>query len=244
VPDQLLDRQARLVEHLTSAAGIFGAARGISNDPALHGLDLALLHLEARFSHEKRMQKIEWVLTRTLALLGDKRAAITREFVDTCPPTGISWLENARQFHEFLEARWRTKPPHPPYLPDVAAYELAYATVRSGERRASSLSEDSAAARPGMLRRHPGAVLLRCAFDIRPILEGRGDNAPVRHELGLAVTMLPGTDAPQASEISPGLFEFLEMLEEFVDPAIFQDTPNAENLILDLIAGGLIEVRK
>src|SRR5260221_1731202 len=102
MPDRLLDRQARLLEHLTSSVGIFGAARGISNDRALHGLDLGLLHLEARFSHEKRLQKIEWVLTRTLDLLGSRRAAVNRDFVDACPPEGISWLANARQFHSCL----------------------------------------------------------------------------------------------------------------------------------------------
>ena len=109
--DRLLERQTRLVEHLTSSAGIFGAVRGISNDPALHGLDLALLHLEARFSHEKRMQKIEWVLTRTLALLGRQRDPIIRAFAAACPPTSISWLENARQLHDFLKARWRCEAP-------------------------------------------------------------------------------------------------------------------------------------
>ena len=239
--DRLLERQASLVEHLTSGAGIFGAARGLSNDPALHGLDLGLLHLEARFSYEKRMQKIEWVLTRTLELLGDRRVGLTREFVDACPPTGISWLENARQFHDFLTARWVSEGPQPAYLPDIAHYEIAYATVRAGESEAPSVADASIDISPGAIRRYPGARLLRCTHDIRPLLEGR-DDAPARREMRLAVTMLPGTDAPQVSELSADLYELLEMLDEFVDPAVFDDTPEAEKLMQSLAAGGLIEV--
>jgi hypothetical protein len=240
MPQRLLDRQIRLLEHLTSRACIFGAARGVSNDPTLLGLDLGLLHLEARFSHEKRMQKIEWVLTRTLELLGNKRAVVTQEFIDACPPAGISWLENARQFHGFLKTRWRSQAAEPPYLPDVAAYELAYATVRAGEMQAPIRCDDVAL--PGAIRRYPGAVLLRCAYDIRPILEGN-DGAPERR-MNLAVTMQPGTDVPQVSELSCDLLEVLEMLDAFVDPAMFQDMPEVEELIQNLAASGLIEVRR
>jgi len=238
--DRLLRRQVRLVEHLTSSAGIFGAVRGLSNDPELHGLDLALLHLEARFSHEKRMQKIEWVLTQTLELLGHRREAMIRDFVEACPPTGISWLGNARQFHAFLKARWRHEPPVPAHLPDIAAYEIAYATVRAGERLGPAGVAEAPA---GTIRCHPAAVLLCCAHDIRPLLEGRaGNDTPARRETLLAVTMLPGTDEPQVSELSRDLFEMLEMLDRFIDPSIFHDMPDAGMLIQNLAAGGLIEV--
>jgi hypothetical protein len=54
--------------------------------------------------------------------------------------------------------------------------------------------------------------------------------------------MLPGTDAPQVSELSADLYELLEMLDDFVDPAVFDDTPEAEKLMQSLTASGLIEV--
>jgi hypothetical protein len=244
MPTRLLDRQVRLLEHLTSGAGIFDAVGSGSTDPALQGIHGGLLHLEARFSHEKRMQKIEWVLTRTFDLLGNQRTPIIRDFVDTCPPSGISWLENARQFHDFLAARWLGEAPEPPYLPDVASYETAYATVRAGE---SGERHDRAAskARPGAIRRHPNVVLLRCAYDIQPILEGCAGEAGLdRRETLLAVAMLPGTDEPFASELSSDLFELLELLDEYADPSIFQDTPGLDQLITDLAAHGLVEVRK
>jgi hypothetical protein len=241
MPDQLLDRQLSLLEHLTGGAGIFGAARGLSNAPALHGLDLGLLHLEARFSHEKRMQKIEWVLTRTLALLGGSRAAVVREFVDACPPTSIRWLDNARQFHDLLKARWRQEQPAPPWLPDIAAYEIAYAKVRAGENEDTAAFERASEYPSGSIRRSPGAILLRCAYDIGPVLAGAGEHAPTRRETLLAITMLPGTEEPMLSELSGDLFELLEMLDGFVEPALFR-TAGADILIKELAGAGLIEV--
>jgi hypothetical protein len=245
MPDRLLDRQVRLLEHLTSGAAIFGADRGASTDRALRSIHDGLLHLEARFSHEKRMQKIEWVLTGTLGLLGGDRALIIRDFVEACPPASISWLENARQFHDFLLARWLREAPEPPYLPDIASYELAYATVRAGESRDAAALEGALQAPSGAIRRHPGVVLLRCAYDIRPILEGRADEAgPAPRETRLAIAMLPGTDDPLVSELSSDLFELLEMLDQFADPAIFEDTPGLDKLIADLATRGLVEVRR
>jgi hypothetical protein len=245
MPDRLLDRQVRLLEHLTGGAGIFGADRNASTGRAPLGIHGGLLHLEARLSHEKRMQKIEWVLTRTLDLLGSNRAPIIRDFVEACPPASISWLENARQFHDFLAARWLSEKPEPPFLPDVASYELAYATVRAGESDKATGLGCAAEAPPGAIRRHPGAVLLRCAYDIRPILEGRAsEGGPPRRETRLALAMLPRTDEPLVSELSSDLFELLEMLDQFADPAIFQDTPRLDKLIADLAAHGLVEVRR
>ena len=67
---RLLDRQARLLEYLTSGRAISGTAHAESLDPALQGIDRRLLDLEARFSHEKRMEKIAGVFPTTLRLLG------------------------------------------------------------------------------------------------------------------------------------------------------------------------------
>ena len=67
---RLLDRQAKLLAYLTSGEAIFGDKSGVPIDPALQGIDRALLHVEARFSHEKRMEKIAAVFPKTFALLG------------------------------------------------------------------------------------------------------------------------------------------------------------------------------
>ncbi len=246
MPGRLLDRQVELIEYLTSGAGIFATGRGTSADHAGLGIHGGLLHLEARFSHDKRMAKIAWVLTTTLGLLGSRRAPIIRDFVEACPSASISRLENARQFHDFLTARWRREPPEPPYLPEVASYELAYATVRAGETGMGRDREAAAVqAQAGAIRRHPSVVLLRCAYDIRPILEGRAHDAGAeRRETLLAVAMLPGTDNPLVSDLNCDLFELLEMLDQFADPAIFEDAPELDKLIGELATRGLIEVHR
>src|SRR5271167_1024909 len=100
VATPLLDRQVRLLKYLTSSSAIFGEEGDSPLDQALRGIDRRLLRLEARFSHEKRMEKIVTVFSKTLHLLGANRATIVHEFVDACPPTDITRLENARQFYD------------------------------------------------------------------------------------------------------------------------------------------------
>jgi hypothetical protein len=243
MPNRLLDRQAELLDYLTSGAGIFGVDRGTSAARSPLGIHGGLLHLEARLSHEKRMQKIEWVLTRTLDLLGTNRSSVIIDFVEACPSTSISWLENARQFRGFLADRWRREAPTHPLLRDIAAYELAYAMARAGRTDAAAGPECALGVPPGAIRRHPGAVLLHCAYDIRPILEGRTtESGPIRRETLLAVTLPPGTDEPIVSELSCQLFALLEMLDQFADPTILQEMPGLETLIVNLAERGLVEV--
>jgi hypothetical protein len=235
----LLDRQVRLIEHLTSGAAIFGAGRGASVDQVPAGFDGGLLHLEARFSHEKRMAKIEWVLSSTFDLLGNARAAVIRDFVEACPPASISRLENARQFHDFLSARWLNEAPEPPYLPDVAACELAYASVRSSEKPGFEGGD----ATLGGIRRHRSVILVRCSYDVRSILEGRaGEAAVAKRDTPLAVSMPTGAEHPLVSKLSPELFDLLEMLDDFVDLDTFSNLPEVSELIADLTGRGLLEV--
>jgi hypothetical protein len=242
---RLLHRQTSLLEYLTSGAAIFGNAGDPSLDRTSFGIDPGLLHLEARYSHEKRMAKIKWVLPRTFDLLGNHRAGVLREFVETCPPVNIGRLENARQFHDFLLARWRAEPLELPHLPDVASFELAYAAVHGGGMHEDGASENVLDAPRGAIRRHPGVVLLRCAYDIRPILEGGTcETAPLRCDIRLALAMPPGAADPIVCALSRELFALLELLDEFTDPDIIQDTPSADELITNLAENGILEVRR
>ena len=84
---RLLQRQVSLLRYLTSGGAIFGDGGPL--DPDLRGVDGTLLRMEARFSHEKRMEKIAAVFPRTFDLLGSEREALIREFVDACPPADI-----------------------------------------------------------------------------------------------------------------------------------------------------------
>jgi hypothetical protein len=162
----LLNRQIGLLIYLTSGDAIFGDVGVPALLPGLHGFDLRLLNLEARFSHEKRMEKIAGVFSLTLELLGAEQAQVVRIFAERCPSISIGRLENARQFHAFLSGLWRFRSPVLPYLPDLAACELAFAEVHHWDADAT----DDTGARPRTA--HAGS---RWPGTSHPQLVRRGD---------------------------------------------------------------------
>jgi hypothetical protein len=240
---RLLDRQASLLDYLGSDDAVFGEELSATADPALAGIDDELLRIEARFSYEKRMTKIQVMLPRTFELLGGELAAVLREFNNGCPPAGISSFQNARRFHEFLSARWQSRPPPLPYLPDVAAYELACAAFRRDEHRATAAAADDGAAR-GSIRRHPDALLLRFGYDVQPIFDSAIKNpAPVARDTRLAIAMPPRSDRTLVVELRPSVFDVLNLLDDFTDPTGLGDAAGLDQLINELAALGLLEVR-
>jgi hypothetical protein len=236
---RLLDRQVRLLEYLTSGDAIFRGNRQAPIDPALAGIDRGMLHLEARFSHEKRMEKIAAVFPLTFDLLGTGLDGIVRGFVEACPPLDISRIENARQFYDFLTAHWERQPPAPLYLPDVAACELACAQVRV-EPDAGGPATAPVDATGAHIRRKPGVVLLRAAYDIRAIFEnGREVTAPVERETPLAIALVSGE--PQIFELTPEVFDLLSALERWV---AVNELPGADELITGLVDAGMLELSR
>jgi hypothetical protein len=241
---RLLDRQVSLLEYLTSSNAIFGGEPSTFLDQSLQGIDRRLLRLEARFSHEKRMEKISAVFVRTFELLGPDRAAIVREFTAACPPIDISRLENARQFYDFLCARWRRQPLKPPHLRDVAACEFACARARAGANDREMESVHGRHFRQGDFRRHPGVVLQRCAYDIQPIFEGASAAAPVQRDTPLAIAMPPDAEHPKVFELLPVAFDLLATLDGWTGRAALGATPELDELIGELANCGLVEVRQ
>jgi hypothetical protein len=248
--ERLLDRQISLLNYLTSGAAIFGDKRRAALDPALQGLDVGLLRLEARFSYEKRMEKIVAVFPNTFELLGADQAAIVREFVRTCPPVDIGHLINARQFHDFLSARWRRRRPKPPHLPDVATCELACATVGAAiEADVPDTTNGGKRVPKGAIRRRRGVVLLRCRHDVRPIFEGGSARAVAeKRDTPLAVAMPPGAAGrPQVFELPAAIFDLIAALDDWSDPTALRVTPGLAERVVDLLdelaRHGLIEVR-
>jgi hypothetical protein len=232
----LLDRQTSLIRHLTSAETIFGTGSG--GDRMLQGIDPNLLRLEARFSHDKRMEKIAAVFPRTVALLAADREAAIAQFTACCPPVDISRLENARQFHNFLAQCWKRQPPVPPYLPDVAALEWACA-----QSRAAADAQPPENRPPAGIRRRVGVVLLRTYYDIRLMFEGGSVNdPPALHELSLAVVAPEGMGAPMIFDLSAEVFALLAALDQWTDAAAFGGLPHADALVGELAEMRLVEV--
>ena len=236
----LLGRQTRLLEYLTGGEAIFGDGGSISRNPLMHGFDRALLHIEARFSHEKRMEKIAAVFPKTFTLLGDDRHVVVRKFVDACPPVYIGRLENARQFCGFLNSHWADQPPTLPFLPDVTACELACAQVRINADSPLAVAKSPGHSESSKIRRNPAIAILRTRFDIRPIFESkRGDVSPIEREVPLAVSLRAGELG--IFELTPEVFDLLAALTAWV---AVDELPNAEDLIAGLREAGLLEERR
>jgi hypothetical protein len=202
-----------------------------------------LLHLEARFSYEKRMEKVITVFPKTFRILGSDREAIVRAFVEAYPPFDVSGLDNARQFYDCLCSRWRSVSPDPPYVRDVAACEFAYAQIRAG---AEHPRVERSKARPppqNSIRRQLGVVLLRCAHDIRPVFEDDSAGAtPVNRDVRLVIGVPPGGNQPQVFEVLAAIFDLLAALDDWTDPATLGTAPEVEQLIGELAQHGLLEV--
>ena len=236
MPKRLLDRQVSLLEHLTSAGAIFGDG---TRAPPL-GIDLALLRVEARFSHEKRMEKIIAVFPRTIALLAASFDSLVRDFVAACPPIDISRIVNARQFHYFLLDRWRSKPPAQSFLFDLARSEFAIAEVRVAAENGASPAQENGTG----LRKRPDVFLVRSSFDIRPLFEDHSNpGAVMKRDTPLAIAWDAQAHEPRILELAPELFELLAALDEWTDPALFEGSEAAE-LVEALTTGGLVELRR
>jgi hypothetical protein len=233
----LLDRQAELVDYLTSSATVFGEDGGLVRAP--DGFDLGLLRLEAWFSHEKRLEKIRAVFAKTFEILGTATGQLVRAFTEACPPDSIGRLDNACQFHGFLVARWRNEPPDPPYLPDIADCELACAKALAAAGSVEARPERSSGRG---VRRAPGVILLRCAYDVRSIFEAGPEEAiPAARDTPLAIAVPPGEERPRVFELLPIVLELLCALGDVIDPAVFGAADVVLPLISELVELGLVE---
>jgi hypothetical protein len=251
MPARFLQRQISLLEYLTSADAIFGEDIDAPPVPHLQGFDLAPLRLEACFSHEKRMEKIIAAFPRTFKLLDDK-ATLVRDFVAACPSVDIRRIENARQFYDFVCARWQATPPQPPYLRDVASCELAMATLRVKGK--APPSQPLAARRAMRFRRNRDVVFLPCAYDIRAIFEGhpgegytgeaQASEGIRRRDVTLAILISPGTDQPAIFEVPAPVYGLLVELDNWTDRATLTSMEGLDELISDLADHGLLEVSR
>jgi hypothetical protein len=240
---RLLDRQVRLVDYLSSTATLFGEEADAPVDPALQGIDRGLLRLEARFACNRRLERIVTAFPRTFEILGADQRGILGEFVELSRPTTASTLTNARQFYEFLSARWRREPPKPAYLADVAACELAMVEVRNTvEDREKPSSRESDRPKRN-IRRRRGVIALRCAHDIRPIFGGAsGDVVPPRCDAAFAVTLPRGSREVRILELAPAAFDLLAWLDDWIDPSTLGANDEPASYLGYLAAHDLIEV--
>jgi hypothetical protein len=239
----LLRRQTALLGYLTGGAAMSNATESHSLPPPLRGITPALLALEARFSHEKRIEKIAGILPRTFDRLGAARTELLQSFADICPPSTIGRLENARQFCEFLSARERRNNVRFAYLPELAALELALETLRfareGGDQADSGGPPPPRGADKKRIRRAQSVVLLQCEHDVRPIVEMDSQALPARKETRLIVTKPAGSAEPVVFDVPAPVFAFLATLDQWTEqPAGVE----ASAFFGELAACGVLEI--
>ena len=146
------------------------------------------------------------------------------------------------QFLDFLDDRWRSEPPEPPFLPDIARLELALA----GARIHGGAVPDLPAGDPApSVRRHAAVSLLRCGHDVRPLFDDSTDDAePAPREVFLVVGLSPNDEEPQVLEVAPALFDLLQALDDWTPVADFVAAAgdDAAPLLDEFVARGLLHV--
>jgi hypothetical protein len=129
-------------------------------------------------------------------------------------------------------------------LHDVAAFEIACAKVDADPQHDPSKGATSKV-HSGSIHRCPNVMLLRCAYDVRPIFEPAAAKAvPVRCDTLLAVAMPPGAAGAQVFEVIAAIFDLITALDDWIDPKGLDADPGFAKLLADLVARGLIEVRR
>ena len=182
------------------------------------------------------MEKIESVFPRTLDCWGADRAAIVPGFAEACPPVTSAVSKMRGNFMIFLRRAGGESRPSRHICPmsRPASSHMPRSAPANAASHADSAAGDRAA---GAIRRHPDVVLLRCGYDIRPILEGCADDEPppAERDTLLAVAMPPGarradglrTVRPISSSCSR--CSTIGPIQPF-----FEDTPELDELIAEL----------
>lgn len=239
----LLQRQIALLDYLTSGTAISKATDDHSLPPLLQGTNPALLALEARFSHEKRIEKIAGILPQTFDRLGDARASLLQRFADSCPSFTIGRIENARQFCDFLSASERRDDLPFAYLPDLAALELALATLRAkqdeGEQPCNIDPPPRRLADKKRIRRAQDVMLLHCAYDIRAVLEMDSSAPPARKDTRLVIAKPTESEEPIIFDVPAPIFALLATLDQWTEPPAGAE---ATAFLAELADCGVLEI--
>ena len=214
----LLERQTRLLEHLTSTEFIFGRGNTEEafSDPGIRGLDIGRLRLEAEFSYGKRLERIVQIFSRTFQYYPGDAAALRRGFVDTNPPRTYERYPDARAFYDYLVERWKNEPADPAFLSDIAKFEITMCKVRTF--RPSEVNRSSAENPPTgpVFRLHPCADIVSFEHDIRKIVSPKGSSlAPSRERIFVVVAMVEGRRQPLILDIPENSFEILDAARDW-----------------------------
>lgn len=178
--EELLELQTALIRCLTDPIALREFRSGAAGWESLSFLDPELMGLMSAFYQSKRLDKVAKVLPLTFVYLASEMAELTPEFMKRHPPLNADSYTHGCQFYSLLRRRWRTHPPRPPFLPDLAYCELARVGVER-RRPAGGPALLTGAEPPAaiIIRRRRGVRLHLCQYDIQPLFDphagGGGD---------------------------------------------------------------------
>jgi hypothetical protein len=242
---RLLHRQSAIVEYLLSPRAFDGKTGSNEVPAALAGLDAQRLRVLGLFSLGKRQEKICPLLPRTWSYVRKNALYSFMDFASRYPQRDAAYFANASQYFDYLQETWQRNVPDPPWLPDIARYEIEYAAARTGgmQFEESPLATQS---HQSCIRRHRQARLSRYAYDIRPILdEPDKQQMPVMRDVRLAFLAERSAQAVRIFELTSHIFDALEMLDSWsaLDRFKLAGVTDTGKFLRQLQSLGLIEVR-
>ncbi|MDH3235572.1 MAG: hypothetical protein OEQ29_18785 [Alphaproteobacteria bacterium] len=221
---RLIDRQSSLIEYLLDPRAFGAGVIPGPVPPELAGLDPNGLKINGLFSLGKRKEKIAATIPRTWAELGGKPQYDFFSFASSFRQIDPTRLSNAAQFVRYLEQVWDRVPAEPPWLPDIARYELATVRALDGANKTDA-TVPAEIPRPAVRRRR-GVELLVCDYDLRSLVDTSVDAAAPSHRTTrLAVVATDGGRDLHAFELALEPYDLLRRLdawravEGIADPA-------------------------
>lgn len=242
---RLLHRQSEIVNYLLSPRA-FGSKTGLDGTPAaLAGLDAQRLGVLGLFSLGKRQEKVSSLLPRTWSYVRKNSLYSFMDFASRYPQQDAAYFANANQYCNYLQEIWQRNVPDPPWVPDIARYEIEYAAARTGgiQYEEPTLTTQS---HQRCIRRHRQARLSRYKYDIRPLLEEPDkEQIPVMRDVRLAFLAERSARPVRVFELTPHIFDVLEKLGSWspIDQFELAGRNDTEKFLRQLQSLALIEVR-
>ena len=208
---RLIDRQSSLIDYLLDPHAFGAGVVPGPVPPELAGLSADGLKINGLFSLGKRKEKVAATIPRTWAALGGKPQYDFFAFASGFPQQDPTRRSNAVQFVRYLEQVWDRFPPEPPWLPDLARYELAMAEALDSTGKTNAAPPDGTPY--PAVRRRSGVELLTCAYDLRSLVDASvGASAPPRRTTRLAVVAEDGGRDLRTFELAPAPYDLLHRL--------------------------------
>lgn len=246
----LLDRQIELLRCLTGADLLFAQEKApalAGQAGSLDGVSVAHLRLEAEMSLQKRMNKIAKVLERTCFYLDQRLHQLQCEFAAACPPRSYRSYDEASRFYEFLLNHWKSAPPAPPFIVDVARLEMAVARSRMFRATDGALPPvgSELPQRKPLVRVARGTEILPMDYDVRSVFEGGAASGGLPTRRNHFLMIAPG---PNIVEIPEAFATALKRMQTWtaLDRVLEESGAGAVDLRTSLgaflNAGGFLEV--